>query len=162
MSAALYSLGRWCFRHGKRVLAIWVAVAVLLGVLGGVLFTRFDDTFDIPGSSSQEALEQLHMTFPQGAALTATAVVVVPEGRNVADLRGEIEPLLDEFEAVDLVDEARSPWFKYAHGQTSPDGRAALVSLSLTVTEVSSLEALQPIVDAAPVSYTHLTLPTKA
>ncbi len=149
MSAALYSLGRWCFRHGKRVLAIWVAVAVLLGVLGGVLFTRFDDTFDIPGSSSQEALEQLHMTFPQGAALTATAVVVVPEGRDVADLRGEIEPLLDEFEAVDLVDEARSPWFRYAHGQTSPDGRAALVSLSLTVTEVSSLEALQPIVDAA-------------
>lgn len=149
MSAALYALGRWCYNHGLRVLVIWLAIAALLGGIGLSIRGQFDNEFEIPGSSSEEALEQLHMTFPTGAALSATAVIVVPEGENVEKLKDKIEPILDEFTDLELVDTVQSPWFEYAKGQISDDGRAALATLSLSVTEVPSLDTLDPIVDVA-------------
>ena len=149
MSAALYALGRWCFNHGKRVLVIWLLIAAVLGGVGLTVQQQFDDGFDIPGSPSQEALDRLHMTFPSGAALSATAVIVVPEGESVDDLRSTIEPLLGEFKQLELVDSVRSPWFEFAKGQISDDGRAALATLSLSVTEVPGLDTLDPIVDVA-------------
>ena len=149
MSAALYALGRWCYNHGVRVLLLWLLVALVMGGVGLSVRSQFDDGFDIPGSPSQEALDRLHMTFPTGAALSATAVIVVPEGEHVGELKDEIEPLLKEFEKLELVDSVQSPWFKYSKGQISDDDRAALATLSLSVTEVPTLDTLNPIVETA-------------
>lgn len=147
MSAKLYALGRWCFRNGGRVLSIWLVLALVIGLGGFLLRGSFNDAFEIPGSSSQEALERLSMTFPQGSATSAKAVVVAPEGVDINDLRPEIEASLEDFEALDLVDEAQSPWFEYISGQVSDDDRVALINLTLHGEEMPSLEDLQPIVD---------------
>ena len=148
MSAKLYALGRWCFRNGGRVLLIWLLALAVLGGAGFALQGRFNDTFEIPGSSSQEALKRLNMTFPQGSALTATAVVLAPEGRDINESRDELEALLPEFQQAGIVDEVRSPWFEFVDGQISDDGRAALVSLTLNVSETPNEEQLAEIVDA--------------
>lgn len=148
MSAKLYALGRWCFRNGGRVLLIWLLALAVLGGAGFALQGRFNDTFEIPGSSSQEALKRLNMTFPQGSALTATAVVLAPEGRDIDESRDELEALLPEFQRAGIVDEVRSPWFEFVDGQISDDGRAALVSLTLNVSETPNEEQLAEIVDA--------------
>lgn len=138
MSAKLYDLGRWCYRNGGKVLVAWLLLAAILGGLGFALQGRFNDSFEIPGSSSQEALERLNMTFPEAAGLTATAVVVAPEGTDINSLQSDVEALLPQFEELDAVDEARSPWFEYAEGQVSDDDRAALVQLTLNFEESPS------------------------
>lgn len=149
MSTSLYALGRWCFRNGKLVLAMWLALAAVLGLIAVLTMGKFNDNFEIPGSSSQEAMHRLHMTFPEGAMLGANAVIEVPEGTDIDTLRGTIEPLLDEFKDVEMVAQVRSPWFEYVKGQVSDDKRAALATLALDVSEPPTPEELQPLEDVA-------------
>lgn len=148
MSAQLYALGRWSFRNAGKVLVIWLLVAAVTGALALAFHGRFDDSFDIPGSSSQEALERLHMTFPSAAALTATAVVVAPEGTHVDELQSGIEASLSEFEDLDMVESARSPWFEFVDGQISDNGRAALITITLDVEETPTEEQLAAVTQA--------------
>lgn len=145
MSATLYSLGRWCFRNRMRVVAVWLALLVALG--GGALAFagNFDDSFEIPGSSSSEAFRRLHMTFPQATALTATAMFVAPEGQTVESERAAIEDSAAIFMDVPTLDEAISPWD--LPGMISDDGRAAMMQLNLNVSETPSQEQLAEITE---------------
>ncbi|NHB84874.1 hypothetical protein G7085_10375 [Tessaracoccus sp. HDW20] len=77
----LYALGRWCYRHKKTVIGAWLALLIALGSLGVAFMGSFNNSFSIPSSQSQAALDKLRMTFPEAAALSATVVVVAPEGR---------------------------------------------------------------------------------
>ena len=79
MSAQLYALGRWCFRHAKLVLAAWLVVVLAIGGAALAFRGSFADVVQIPGSPSQVALDKLGMTFPQGAMTQATAIFVAPE-----------------------------------------------------------------------------------
>ncbi|NLE98432.1 MAG: MMPL family transporter [Propionibacterium sp.] len=130
------------------MLIAWLLAAAILGGIGVAIQGRFNDSFEIPGSSSQEALQRLNMTFPQGSALTANAVIVAPEGHDINDLQAEIEPVLDRFLDSPIVDDVQSPWFEYVSGQVSDDNRAALATITLNVAESPNPEQLQTIVDA--------------
>lgn len=147
MSAVLYALGRWSYRHARLVVALWLVVGVLLGALAFASQGRLKDTFDVPGSSSGEAMKRLHMTFPSGAKLTALALLVADEGTNLNELRTEIEPKLNIL-AIDLVGNVQSPWFEHISGQVSDDGRMALASITLNVYEVPEEGELQQLVEA--------------
>ena len=83
MSATLYALGRWCYRRRFTVIAIWFALLAVLGGAAAAWSGSFQNSFSIPSSTSQEALDRLRMTFPQGAALSAMTIVVAPEGHTV-------------------------------------------------------------------------------
>ncbi|AQP45639.1 MMPL family transporter [Tessaracoccus flavus] len=131
MSAWLYAVGRWCYRKRLTVIAIWLGALVALGGAALAFSGSFNNAFEIPSSRSQEALDKLRMTFPQGAALSALAIIVAPEGEQVDDLRPEIEAALADFEALDEVVEATSPWNEYVDGLVSDSGRAAIMQLSL-------------------------------
>ncbi|GAB3811004.1 MMPL family transporter [Tessaracoccus terricola] len=148
MSAQLYALGRWCFRNRLKVIGIWLALLVVLGGTAVALGPKFNSTFEIPGSSSQEALEKLSMTFPQGAALTATAIVVAPEGTDVAELQPQIEEGVTELAELEVVENATSPWDEFVSGQVADDGSAAIIQLQLDVDGTPSDDQLATITDA--------------
>ncbi|MCC2593663.1 MMPL family transporter [Tessaracoccus sp. OS52] len=149
MSAQLYALGRWCFRNRLKVIGAWLALLVVLGGAAAVLGPKFDNAFEIPGSSSQEALRKLRMTFPQGAAVGATAIIVAPEGTDVNELRPQIEDAVAGFGEVEVVDVATSPWNEYVTGLVAEDNSAAIVQLQLNVTETPTDEELATITAAA-------------
>ena len=85
MATLLARLGRFSYRRARLVLVAWLlAFAAALGgglALGG----QTEDAFSIPGTESQEALDQLDALFPQVAGASAQAVVVAPEGASVTD-----------------------------------------------------------------------------
>ena len=149
MSAQLYALGRWCFRNSWKVIGLWMALLLILGTSGALLMGDFDDEFRIPGSSSQAALDKLRMTFPEGAALSASAIVIAPEGTDVNDLRGVVEDNLNEFEDLSVVDAATSPWNEVVKGLINEANTAAIVQVTLDVEETPTNEQLQSITDAA-------------
>lgn len=131
MALLLFRLGRWSFRHPWRVLGGWLlllAVALGAGVgLGG----QMRESFSIPGTESQAALDRLSAVFPQVAGGSAQMVVEAPVGGVVDDAAGKaaIEAVATELGELDGVAQALSPFSEYATDAISADHEAAVVML---------------------------------
>ncbi|AGZ43469.1 MMPL family transporter [Actinoplanes friuliensis] len=87
MATYLYRLGRFSFRRRKLILALWLAALALLGVGAATLSGPTSDTFSIPGTEAQEAMDLLSERFPGTAADGAQARVVfaAPSGEKLTD-----------------------------------------------------------------------------
>ncbi|GAA1397865.1 MMPL family transporter [Luteococcus peritonei] len=133
MSSFLYRLGRSCYRHHRRVLALWLAVLVVLGGVAGLAGGTYSDNFSIPGAPSQVALDKLNLTFPQAAALSADAVVVLPSGMSTddAEVKADITQALKDFGADPAVDSVTGPYDKYTTGLVNDRKDAAMIQLQL-------------------------------
>ncbi|WP_235750620.1 YhgE/Pip family protein [Nigerium massiliense] len=125
----LYRLARACFRARGKVLVAWALIFVLLGVLTATARGTFDDEFRIPGASSQKALDQLRMTFPEAADASALMVVIAPPGRTIEDagVRSAIEAELRRIDDLDFVKGTQSPYSEYVDGLISKDKSAAQI-----------------------------------
>jgi RND superfamily putative drug exporter len=83
VATLLYRLGRFSFRHPWRILAVWLIL--MIGILGGglALGGKTNDSFAIPGTESQNAIDRLSAVFPAAAGAAAQIVVEVPDGASV-------------------------------------------------------------------------------
>lgn len=134
MSSLLYRLGRGAYRGKGWVLLAWLLILALLGGLAGLVMEDFDDAFRIPGTQSQEALDQLSATFPQAGGTSATLVVVAPDGKSVDDpaLITALSTARAEFEKLPMVTTASDPYDEsLVRGMISDDRSAAVVTLQL-------------------------------
>ncbi|MFF1877469.1 MMPL family transporter [Leifsonia sp. NPDC058230] len=133
MSSILYSIGRWAFRARKLVVSLWIVLLVALGG-GAVLFNQgTDNTFSIPGTESQEALDTLSRTFPQVSGTSAQLVVVAPKGETVTEpgIQQPVENTVAELKRLDGVSGVTSPYDDTVTGSISDDGSAAIVTVQL-------------------------------
>ncbi len=129
MSAFLYRLGRACFRAPGRVLAAWLALLAVFGVLALTVGGSYDDAFTIPGSSSEKALETLEVTFPEAADASATIVIGAPPGSRVDTEANKriIEDYLAGLEDdLPFVKGTQSPFSEFIDGLVSDDASHAL------------------------------------
>lgn len=133
MSSFLYRLGRAAARARVLVVALWV---VVLAVAGGttLLFNQgTDDTFAIPGSESQDALDYLGRVFPEVSGTSAQLVVLVPAGQDVDETRDAVTAAVARIEKVDQVATVVNPFGDDISGAVSADKRAALIAVPLSV-----------------------------
>lgn len=133
MSTLLYRLARAAYRRARTVLAIWLLAAIGLLGLGFGLGGSTDDTFTIPGTESQDALDELGELFPQVSGATVQAVVVAPEGQRVDDasVRAEIAEIAADLAAIDGVDQVLGPFDEFADNQVSDDASVAIIQTTL-------------------------------
>ena len=157
MATLLYRLGRFSYRRARSVFIAWLLVfAAAIGgglALGG----QTDETFRIPGTESQVALDQLNALFPAVSGASAQAVVVAPDGSAVTDpaLREQIGSLERALSTVDGVDSVLGPFDEFADGQVSDDAAVAIVRVQLdgassTVSE-ETIDALIATADSVDV-----------
>jgi RND superfamily putative drug exporter len=134
VSSFLYQLGRIAYTHRIRVILIWLAVLVFAGLGAAGLGRSFDNSFTLPGTSSQDALDQLDRTFPQVSGTSVQVIMVAPTGASVrdADIRAAIEDAVSAYEQVDQVDTVSSPYDKNISGSIADRGSAALITIQLT------------------------------
>jgi RND superfamily putative drug exporter len=134
VSSFLYGLGRAAYRRRLAVLLAWLSALVLLGGLALVVSDAFDEEFTLPGTESQVALDSLGRTFPQASGTTASLVVVAGEGGSVRGTatRKAIGASVERLDAIPQVDDATSPFDRFAKGVVSGDERAAIISVRLT------------------------------
>lgn len=134
MSAALYSLGRWCHRHAWRVVAGWLVVLFAAGALAAAVGEGTEDDFTLPGTEGQEALDTLTRTFPQLAGISAQVVYIAPEGGRVDDpaLREAAEATLARLDEMPLVDDALSPFDDLVDGTVNEAGDAAIIQVQFS------------------------------
>jgi putative drug exporter of the RND superfamily len=152
MATLLARLGRASYRHRALVSVAWLAilgaVVTLLLTVGG----SFDDEFTIPGSESQEALDQLDQASPGTAGISAQIVFVAPDGSTVAD-PANAAAIQQVVAAAGRAPQVASVVSPFDSSAISPDGRAALATVQYDVAHEDlapdSLDALTETTDAA-------------
>jgi RND superfamily putative drug exporter len=151
VATLLYRLGRFSFRNPWRVLIVWLVLMV--GILGGgfALGGQTEESFAIPGTESQEAIDRLDAVFPQAAGASAQVVVRAPDGASVEDApyADAIEQTTTDLADVDGVDTTLSPFSEYATNAISDDSTTAIITVQLdgSAEEVSdaTITALQDV-----------------
>ena len=147
MALLLHRIGRFAYRRAWLVIVAWaVALGALLGAgigLGGQL----QESYSIPGTESQTAIDQLAAVFPQTAGASAKAVLEAPDGASVEDpsARAAIEAMEAELEDVPGVASVLGPFDEYAGDQISDDERTAYIQVQF---DGPSTEVTQDSLDA--------------
>ncbi|OHT82749.1 MMPL family transporter [Mycobacteroides saopaulense] len=145
MSSFLYRLGRAVARRRRTVLAVWIIALALAG--GGATFnTGTNDTFEIPGTQSQDALDYLGRVFPEISGTSVQLVIVVPAPGDVRALATvPTAQMMAEIKNVDQVASVINPFDPNPLGPPPPgtkpriqsaisaDGRAAIITAQLKV-----------------------------
>src|SRR6185437_12877435 len=85
MSSGLFRLGRWCFGHRRLVVAGWVVVIAVLAVVALSVKQPTTNSFSIPGTESQQALDLLNQKFPGTGGAQAQVVFSVPPSKSLTD-----------------------------------------------------------------------------
>src|SRR5262245_37281121 len=78
MSLVLFGLGQAIARHPGMVLGIWLLLLVAMGGAAATLGDKYDDSFSIPGTQSQEGQELLGERF----GLTGAAGQILFEAKK--------------------------------------------------------------------------------
>ncbi|MGW7290983.1 MMPL family transporter [Streptomyces xiamenensis] len=124
MATLLYRLGRFSFRARGRIAAAWLVLLALLGLAAATLMSPTTDEFSMPGTESQQALDDLGRQFPEASGATGTIVIAAPEGGGLDP--AAVAPVVEEAAGIDGVIAVMDP---FETGAVSPDGRYALVQL---------------------------------
>ncbi|TPW78232.1 MMPL family transporter [Schumannella sp. 10F1B-5-1] len=153
MATLLYRLGRAAYRRPLLVLLIWLlAMGAALGAglgLGG----KTDESFSIPGTEAQNAIDRLSAVFPQAGGASGQAVVSDPDGIESGSAKTQVEDLAKQLGDVKGIAQALSPYSEYASGAISDDGTTAIIQLQFDgqqadVTD-ATLDKLTELGDAA-------------
>ncbi len=145
MSSFLYALAHGAIRRKLAVLIAWLAVLVVLGGAAATFGKSFDNSFTLPGTESQQALDSLSLTFPQVSGSSAQVIVVAPDGGSVraGATRTAIETGVKAFENVGDVDAVSSPFSDRVKDVITSDNSAAIIAVQLKVDRGGVTTALQ-------------------
>jgi putative drug exporter of the RND superfamily len=148
MSRYLSRLGRFSFRHRRAVLAAWLLVLGLAAALAVVSGGKTSDTFTVPGTQSQQAVDMLQQRIPAFAGASTQVIVVARDGAKVTTTatRDGVEASLAKFRDVPQVAVVSDPFQSRA---VSPNGRAALITVQYAVPVASVQAATLSALDAA-------------
>ena len=159
MSLALYRLGRFAARRPWVVIGAWLLVSVVVIGASGAFGRELEDSFEVPGLDSQDAVDLLTIAQSDRAGLTAQVVMTPlddgvtffdsPEARaELAEVQSEILGLPNVLSASDPAGAlASGPEAAAMSGSVSPDGRIALVRVQYPVIDELSIDDLENLKD---------------
>jgi len=131
MANLLYRLGRFSYQRRRLVAAVWAVFLVALGVAALTLGGKTANTFSIPGTESQRALDALKQELPAASGASATVVVKAPDGKTLADptVKAAVGATVAKVAKVPEVIGAVDPFTSKA---ISPDGTTGLISVQFS------------------------------
>ncbi|WP_261797944.1 MMPL family transporter [Cellulomonas timonensis] len=134
MASFLYRLGRFSFRRRRTVIALWLAVLAAVWAGAATLSAPTANTFSVPGTESQRAVDLLEERFPEVAAGNVSArVVLAARGDSRLDdpdAAEAVQAVLDELAEAPQVASVVDP---FAAGLVNPDATVALVQVAYEV-----------------------------
>ncbi len=136
MATLLYRLGRWSVLHRRLVLGLWVVVLLAVGTLARTAGGDTSDSFSIPGTESQEAVDLLDERFPAQSGSSARVVFATDDGTALDP--GFLQAAAADLAALPEVVAAADPT---TAGGVSPEGDIAFVTVRYGVDAVEVDEA---------------------
>jgi RND superfamily putative drug exporter len=123
-------LARWAafvVRRRGTIVLTWIAAVIVLVALAVPFGGTFTNSFLLPGTESQKAIDLLKSRFPQQAGDSASIVFQAGQGMSDAAVRGTVERIVAEAAKLPGVLAVSSPYD--TQGAISPDGRIAFATV---------------------------------
>jgi len=137
MARLLYRIGRFAARRRWAVLGVWLVALLGLGGAALGLSGTMTDSFSIPGTPAQQAMDQLAAKMPAAGGATGRIVFAVPDGSAITQnsyqraISSMLAKTADLPSVVGVVDPTTAK-------AISPDGRVALAQVTFAgqITEI--------------------------
>ncbi|MBP2048311.1 RND superfamily putative drug exporter [Streptomyces griseochromogenes] len=130
----LYRIGRFAFRRRGLTVLLWLLVLVGAGVAASSAPPPPTDTFSMPGTQSQKAVDLLKEKFPAASADGASARVVVraPSNQKISNPKPKknVAALVEDLSKAPQVVAASDP---FTTGAVSKDGTTAYTIVTYKV-----------------------------
>ncbi|WP_207892335.1 MMPL family transporter [Streptacidiphilus pinicola] len=143
----LHRVGRWCARHGLRVVAAWLVLLVGLGVANHRWGGSYADSFSLPGTASQTGSDLLQAHGGRGSAGVSAPVVLHVAHGTLGDHRAAIETAVTNLrrlpDVLSVADPLTTP------GALAANGAIGTVSVRFDSTPAAFAPAYLTKVDAA-------------
>lgn len=122
MAKYLYRLGLWSARHAAYIIGLWTVILITAIYLGTWFAGPVSNSFSIPGTDSQKALDLLNTEFPQANGGDVRLIFAMPEGKQLTDENTQraVIKMLDEVAKDKEIIGVISP---YESGALSEDKR---------------------------------------
>ncbi|MGN6475145.1 MAG: MMPL family transporter [Mycobacteriales bacterium] len=144
-------LARWCVRNRWIVVALWVASAVYTGVIAHRVGSTYSNSFNLPNTDTQRAIDLLRAEFPQAAGDSEQIVLHTTRGK-VTDtnvLRSETA-MLSRVSRLPHVVAVISPFGPNGAGQISRDRSVAYAVVQFDhLADVLSKDTVDKFIDVA-------------
>lgn len=129
----MVGLARWCARHRKLVLAVWLAALILFGALDRSVGSNFQTKFSLPNTESTRALSILEQQFPSRSGEADQIVLHARRGTlHAADVQRQVTRMLDRVAKLPHVETVISPYSPVATGQISRDQTIGFATVYLS------------------------------
>lgn len=125
MSEKLYQLGLFAFKRRWIVVAGWLTIAVVIGILAVTFNKPATSSFTIPGTEAQTALDELARISPNASGASGRIVFAAPEGKSIIEYKSAIEQTLSKVGAIGDI-QSYSP---FVVGSISKDQKFAFAQI---------------------------------
>ncbi len=124
------SLARWCYRRRWVVVAIWVVAVVLALGISRHVGSNYSNSFNLPGTETQKALDLLQQNFPRASGDLDQIVLQATPGK-VTDPRllTQEKNMLAQVAKLPHVVAVISPFAPGGQGQISRNGSIAFAQI---------------------------------
>lgn len=127
MAIFLYRVGQASFRSPWRVAIAWLLIAGAIIGIGFGLGGKTKESFAIPGTESQQAIDHLAAVFPQTAGASVQVVYKVPSGTvDDAKYKDAILAMAAQLGALDGIAAVTDPFSQYAGNAVNPARTVAI------------------------------------
>jgi RND superfamily putative drug exporter len=123
-------LVRWCIAHRGRVVAAWVAVAILTTFIATAVGRQYATNFTLPGTEAQRALDLLKAEFPAQSGDVDTIVFHSSSTVDSPAVRAAVSKLLAEVARDPHVVSVISPYSPRGAFEISRDGATAFATVN--------------------------------
>jgi len=120
-------------RHRWWFISVWIVAAVGIVVLAGALDGQFSDTFRIPHTQSQEALDLLERDFPKAAGDNALVVFETRDGITSPSAQPAISASVTALGKLPHVTTVTNPYGPLGRAFISKSGDIAVVTVQFDV-----------------------------
>lgn len=111
MASLLYRLARWAHLHRYRVISMWLAAFIFIGLCASLFMGQLSNTFTLPGTETQRTLDRMKEELPDLAGGSGSIVFRESTDRPLNETQKQaIAESLDQLGMHSQVIEAMSPF----------------------------------------------------
>ncbi|MCW2769791.1 MAG: hypothetical protein JWR27_1224 [Aeromicrobium sp.] len=146
MAHLLFRIGHLAGRHPWRFIVSWVVIALTALVLAQTIGGEADETFRLPGSDSQRAVDLIENRFPQETLYSANVILHDGDGLTSAVATRTVDDLVSDLANNDHVIGVSDPYDPSAR-TISKDGTTAIVTIAYDKDQLGAADYQQAQAD---------------
>ena len=125
----LQRIAHFAYRRRRLVLALWLVALIGVNVLGSSIGSSFSQSFSLPGTESQRAVDLLHARFPARAGDSGQIVFSSPGDVRTPAVEARLSGVFTAVAHVPGVTGVESPYSPAGARQISKDGTVAYATV---------------------------------